>query len=153
MLTNNPPFPFHLQNVNYHLHIGATNPKNTISPQHNIKPTSYGLSGVGLPGDFSSHSRFVRAVFVKSNQMSNTLTDAFHILGSVEQQRGCCDVGENDFEITIYTSCCNADKGIYYYTTYTNHCIIAVDMHRENLDSAGLITYPLLTGEQFKRQN
>lgn len=50
------------------------------------------------------------------------------------------------YEITIYTSCCNADKGIYYYTTYENHQITAVDMHAENLDGAELFRYPLGTG-------
>ena len=59
----------------------------------------------------------------------------FPYLGSVEQSRGCCEVAERKYEITIYTSCCNADKGIYYYTTYDNHQISAVDMHKENLEA------------------
>ena len=50
-------------------------------------------------------------------------------------------MGEEKYEITIYTSCCNADKGIYYYTTYDNHQISAVDMHRENLDGADLLRF------------
>ena len=57
------------------------------------------------------------------------------------------------YEITIYTSCCNATKGIYYYTTYTNRQITAVDMHREDLDGSGLIHYPMLEKEQILRQN
>ena len=84
---------------------------------------------------------------------SESVSQFFHILGSVDQQRGCCDVGEGKFEITLYTSCCNADKGIYYYTTYENHQITAVDMHREDLDAAGLVRYPLIQGEQIKMQN
>ncbi|MDE7062102.1 MAG: linear amide C-N hydrolase, partial [Lachnospiraceae bacterium] len=75
------------------------------------------------------------------------------ILGSVEQQRGCCEVEKGKYEITIYTSCCNADRGIYYYTSYDNHQITAVDMHRENLDSDRLIRYPLIKEEQMKMQN
>ena len=61
--------------------------------------------------------------------------------------------GEGKFEITIYTACCNADKGIYYYTTYNNHQITAIDMHKENLDGVNLIHYPLIQGEQIKMQN
>ena len=57
------------------------------------------------------------------------------------------------YEITLYTSCCNADKGIYYYTTYGNHQITAVDMHRENLDGDRLVRYPLVQGEQIALQN
>ncbi|MDE7250793.1 MAG: linear amide C-N hydrolase, partial [Lachnospiraceae bacterium] len=82
-----------------------------------------------------------------------SVSQFFHILGSVDQQRGCCEVGDGKYEITIYTSCCNADKGIYYYTSYDNHQITAVDMYREELNGSGLIRYSLIKGEQIKRQN
>ena len=55
--------------------------------------------------------------------------------------------------MTIYTSCCNADKGIYYYTTYNCHKINAVDMHRENLDGTELVAYELIDKEDFFFQN
>ena len=45
------------------------------------------------------------------------------------------------------------DKGIYYYTTYNNHQITAVDMHKENLDGTDLRRYPLIQGEQIRFQN
>ncbi|MDE7303119.1 MAG: linear amide C-N hydrolase, partial [Oscillospiraceae bacterium] len=119
---------------------------------------SRGMGALGLPGDLSSQSRFVRVAFVKMNSVSGdseaeSVSQFFHILGSVDQQRGCCDVGEGKFEITLYTSCCNADKGIYYYTTYNNHQITAVDMHRENLDGSSIVCYTPVTEEQFSFQN
>ena len=45
------------------------------------------------------------------------------------------------------------DRGIYYYTTYENSRISAVDMHKENLDGAALISYPLIRGQSFHFQN
>ena len=57
------------------------------------------------------------------------------------------------YEITIYTACYNADKGIYYYTTYDNHQITAVKLHSENIDGTELISYPMLTGEHILEQN
>ena len=84
---------------------------------------------------------------------SGSVSQFFHILGSVDQQRGCCEVSEGKYEITLYTSCCNLNRGIYYYTTYENHRISAVDMHKKNLDAAGLIRYTPVTGEQIYRQN
>ena len=45
---------------------------------------------------------------------------------------------------SVYSACCNADKGIYYYTTYENRQITAVDLHRANLDGTQLIFYPLV---------
>ena len=82
-----------------------------------------------------------------------SVSQLFHILNSVDQQRGCCEVADGKYEITLYTSCCNADKGIYYYTTYENHQITAVDMHKENLDGTDIVKYPLVTGENIKYLN
>ena len=67
--------------------------------------------------------------------------------------RGCCEVEPGKYEITLYSSCCNGDKGIYYYTTYENHQISAVDMHHEDLDGAALVRYPVLQGEKIYMQN
>ena len=116
------------------------------------------MGAIGLPGDLSSQSRFVRAAFVKTNSLSGeteseSVSQFFHILGAVEQQKGCCEVTDGKFEYTIYTSCCNGDKGIYYYTAYENHQITGVDMNKENLNSDKLICYPLIQGEQIKIQN
>lgn len=47
----------------------------------------------------------------------------------------------------------NADKGIYYYTTYENHQITAVDMNRENLDGETLSRFPLVQREQIRWEN
>ena len=140
------------------MHLSPKAPKNCFSDQLDLHTYSRGMGALGLPGDLSSQSRFVRVSFVKMNSFSGdseeeSVSQFFHILGSVDQQRGCCEVGDGKYEITIYTSCCNADKGIYYYTSYENHQITAVDMYREELNGSGLIRYPLIKGEQIKRQN
>ena len=62
-------------------------------------------------------------------------------------------MGEGQYEITIYSSCCNQDKGLYYYTTYENSQITCVDMHKVDLDSQDLVNYPLITGQQINYQN
>ena len=71
----------------------------------------------------------------------------------MEQQRGCGEVAEGQYERTIYTSCCNADMGVYYYSTYDNRCLTAVDLHREDLDGSTLAAYPLVTEQQILWQN
>lgn len=60
---------------------------------------------------------------------------------------------DGQYEVTLFTSCCNANRGIYYYTTYGNHQITAVDMHRENLDETGLVRYTPVETEQIRMQN
>ena len=96
--------------------------------------------------------------FTKLNSVSGdteveSVSQFFHILGSVDQQRGCCEVAEGKYEITLYTSCCNASKGIYYYTTYENHQINAVDMNKVDLESNKLVRYTPITNQQINFQN
>lgn len=158
VLTNNPPFDEQMFQLNNYMHLSPKSPQNNFSKELALHTYSRGMGALGLPGDLSSQSRFVRAAFVKMNSLSGdseneSVSQVFHIMGSVDQQRGCCDVGEEKYEITIYTACCNADKGIYYYTTYDNHQITAVNMHNENLDGVDLVHYPLIHGEQIKMQN
>lgn len=158
VLTNNPPFEEQMFQLNNYMHLSPKPPKNHFSDKLPLYPYSRGMGALGLPGDLSSQSRFVRVAFTKMNSVSGdseleSVSQFFHILGSVDQQRGCCDIGEGKFEITIYTSCCNADQGIYYYTTYNNHQITAVNMHKEQLGGACLARYPLILGEQIKMQN
>ena len=156
VLTNNPPFEQQMFALNNYRNLSPKQPENCWSIPLNAY--SRGMGALGLPGDLSSQSRFVRVAYTKMHSLSDdtetqSVSQFFHILGSVDQQRGCCEVAQGKYEITIYTSCCNADKGIYYYTTYDNHQITAVDMHRENLDGETLVRYPLLQGEQILFQN
>ena len=157
VLTNNPPFDFHLTNINNYLNLTAEEPKNRFSKEIELTPYSRGMGAIGLPGDLSSSSRFVRAAFTKLNSVSDasesgSVSQFFHILDSVAQQRGCVQVGDG-FEITVYSSCCNTDRGIYYYTTYENSQITSVDMSREDLDGTALVAYPLIADQKIYIQN
>ena len=158
VLTNNPPFPQQMFQLNNDMYLSPKQPRNTFCENLALDVYSRGMGGLGLPGDLSSSSRFVRVAFTKVNAISGeseeeSVSQFFHILGSVDQQRGCCEVADGKYEITLYTSCCNVTKGIYYYNTYENHQISAVDMHVENLDSDKMICYPVIQGERINYQN
>ena len=158
VLTNNPPFPQQMFQLNNYMYLSPKQPRNTFCENLALDAYSRGMGGLGLPGDLSSSSRFVRVAFTKVNAISGeseeeSVSQFFHILGSVDQQRGCCEVADGKYEITLYTSCCNVTKGIYYYNTYENHQISAVDMHVENLDSDKMICYPVIQGERINYQN
>lgn len=149
VLTNNPIFPFQMHNLCNYLNITSQEATNRFSNNVKLEPYSRGMGGIGLPGDLSSSSRFVRAAFTKlnsvcSNSESSSVNQFFHILGSVSQTRGCCSVGDA-YEITLYSSCCNTAKGIYYYKTYENTHITAVFLHKEDLNGVNLIQYPIRT--------
>ena len=158
VLTNNPPFDMQMFELNKYMQLSNKPPKNNLAKELNLKQYSRGMGAIGLPGDLTSQSRFVRVAFTKMNSISGegekeSVSQFFHILNSVDQQRGCCELEDGKYEITIYTSCCNTNKGIYYYTTYDNHQITAIDMYKENLDGNKIIKYSLIKDEQIKMQN
>lgn len=158
VLTNNPPFNQQMFLLNNYIGLSPKQPENLFAKNINLKTYSRGMGAIGLPGDLSSASRFARVAFTKLNSISGdteveSISQFFHILGAVDQQRGCCEVADGKYEITLYTSCCNASKGIYYYTTYENHQISAVDMNKTNLESDELIRYTPITNQQINFQN
>ena len=147
VLTNSPDFNIHLFNLNNYMSVSSMKAENNFSKQLDLIEYSKGMGALGLPGDFSSASRFVRASFVNLNikiseNEHDRVNDFFHILNSVYQYKGCVKTDDGN-EYTQYSSCCDLNKGIYYYTCYNNSNINAVDMHRENLNSSKLIIYEI----------
>lgn len=119
VLTNSPPFPVHRDNV-------MLNPRLTPS------------TAAGLPGDWSSESRFLRAVFARKYTAGSGVSDFFHIPDSVSVPLGC---GKKDWR-TVYTSCADLERGDYYFTTYENREIkkIALDCVNVNSDSLAVFS-------------
>ena len=145
VLTNNPPFEYHYTNVSNYMGLCIGHATSQFRESIPMKNYSLGMGALGLPGDFSSTSRFIRALFVKENSVSedneaSNVNQFFHILNAVAMPKGCV-LATEDFEYTLYSSCCNADRGIYYYTTYNNLEITAVNMHDVDLSSANLYVY------------
>lgn len=159
VLTNNPTFDKQLFNLNNYRHLSPKVSENRFAKELELETYSRGMGGLGLPGDLSSMSRYVKVAFTKLNSVAeeteeSSVNQFFHILKSVEQQKGLCYVDESGkYEYTIYSSCINTDKGIYYYTTYDNSQITAVDMYKENLDDSKLVSYPLVKEWQVNYQN
>lgn len=158
VLTNNPAFAQQEFALNNYMHLSPSQPKNTFAKGVRLEHYSRGMGGIGLPGDLSSSSRFIRAAFVKGNSVSEkgeeqSVGQFFHILDSVAQPRGCCEVEGGKYETTVYSSCINADKGIYYYVTYNNRQINAVDINKENLEGVALVRYPFEREQKINRQN
>jgi len=155
VLTNNPCFDKQVFYLNNYIGLSNKNPDNTFGDGVDLKEYSRGMGAIGLPGDLSSSSRFVKASFTRANSYCDNdnlegVSQFFHILTSVEQQRGCTFIGDPDlYEYTIYSSCYNTNEGVLYYKTYYNSQISAVKLGNENLDSDELINYVLVNDEQL----
>ncbi len=145
VLTNSPPFPMQMVNLCNYRGLSATSVEEHLTGAP--EPYSKGMGAMGLPGDLSSMSRFVRAVFTRQNalfgeEQRDGVGQFFHILDTVAQVQGCNRTADGE-EITRYSSCCDTDEGIYYYTTYGNRQITAVDMKKVPLDGREPVMFPL----------
>ena len=150
VLTNNPPFPFHCENVRQYLHLSAGYPENRFSGELSLSPFGQGAGAIGLPGDFSPASRFVKAVFCKSNSRCAPTEEAcvsqvFHILDSVAMVRGSVITPEGKEDITTYSCCINATEGSYFYKTYENNQLTKVPLTAERRQGKELLIFPLRT--------
>ncbi len=158
VLTNNPPFPYHLFNLNNYRGLKRTNGENCFSDKIELDDYCQGLGAIGLPGDVSSPSRFVRMAFNSANSVcaeeeNACVSQFFHLLSSVEMVEGCCQTASGKFDITAYSACVNTERGLYYYTTYQNRQITCVDMRRANLEGEQISRFPLITEGEIRRQN
>lgn len=158
VLTNEPPFPIQLAKLNDYIGISNCAVQNNFSKEIHLNEYSRGMGAIGLPGDLSSSSRFVRAAFFKLNSVCEkdenaSISQFFHILDTVSQPLGGCITENRKYETTVYTSCCNADKGIYYYTTYGDRTVKAVDLHAEDLEGKILISYNMESKLTLRFQN
>jgi choloylglycine hydrolase len=155
VLTNNPPFDVHMFNLDNYYNLNNKAPSFHFVKDLDFKIYCNGLGALGLPGDFSSMSRFVRAVFMKEFskcEENENISQFFHILGSVSQIKGATIMKNGDYDITLYTSCCDMEEGIYYYKTYNNSQISAVKLG-DNLDGEKILKFDLVTDQQINMVN
>lgn len=158
VLTNNPPFPYYQIHLSHYRNLTAKIPENQFAKELELPVYGQGLGGIGLPGDFSPVSRFVRATFLKWNSFSDcdelsNISQFFHILDSVAMVKGAVLTEEEKYDVTIYSCCVNTEKGIYYYKTYENNQIQEIDLHNENLESKELKAFVLSQEQQIKKLN
>ncbi len=158
VLTNNPPFPQHITNLYSYRNLSNKNGKTLFANGLEFDAFCQGLGAVGLPGDVSSMSRFVRCAFNKLNSVCGeneeaSVAQVFHILSSVAMTAGACVTPSGKCDITVYSAALNLTRGLYYYTTYGNSAVTLVDMHREDLTDGELHRFPLRTKMQITEEN
>ncbi len=158
VMTNNPTFDWHQTNLKEYLHLTPTSPKETKWGQHTLKALGIGAGTLGMPGDFASVSRFVRIAYLRSHMPKiegevQAIAQFFHMLDYVKMVKGGVLTDEGLEDLTIYSSCMDQEKGIYYYKTYSNNRINAVDMHKEQLEGTNLKIFDYLVKQDFNYQN
>lgn len=146
VLTNNPPFDFHVNNLARYSNLSnAYGAENPFEKTFGIKPYTNGTAALGLPGDFSSPSRFVRAAFLKANtppNNENQINQLFHILNSVQVPLGAVKTKDNDFVTTVYTCAYGLNNLSYHYKTYKSQNIKEHKMNSVDLNGKLPFCFP-----------
>lgn len=145
VLTNTPTFIEQIENLKQY--------QNLTNEETNKTLNSKGTGALGLPGDFTSKSRFVRAEFLLRTTVSlgNDLTEFYNVLSSVAEPKGLVKVNDNKYFYTQYSSCMDLKEKIYYYKTYENSRIYAVRL--SNIDGKDLAAYDLIKTQDIRFQN
>ncbi|OON91007.1 MAG: hypothetical protein ATN34_02060 [Epulopiscium sp. Nele67-Bin002] len=145
VLTNSPQFNWHTTNLLDYINLSFNQVQSLDASILNLEAITQGTGMKGLPGDYTSQSRFVRAVFLKAGVMKNLtnidVADFFQILAGVSMPKGAVVTTAGDIDYTQYISCMNLDKGIYYYETYLNPAVYSIDMNKEDLASTNIKTF------------
>lgn len=158
VLTNNPPFPFQLTNLNNYQMLSVDPPENNFSDLLDMDIYGVGMGAIGLPGDVSPMSRFVRAAFNKCNALwsdseEEIVTQIFHVLNSVIMIQGTVLTKTKKYDRTLYSCCVDGERGIYYYKTYENSQVRAVHLFHENLETEGLKTFSVSGRQRIENMN
>ena len=147
VLTNNPPFDRMIDRLPDFRGLSPAEQPNRFAPALSLDVYSRGMGAIGLPGDWSSVSRFVRTAFVKHHAIAHgdeeRRSQCFHILDTVAQIKGCTVLPDGQCEYTAYTVCYRFKEAVCYYKTYENSAVTHVDLFAEDLDRERLTCYEM----------
>jgi choloylglycine hydrolase len=158
VMSNAPTFDWHMTNLSNYV---TMSPKNVVEIDlagKEIKGLGQGSGMLGLPGDFTPPSRFVRAVaFSKTalpvEKAKDGVIQAFHILNQFDIPKGAAEGIEHGKEVadyTLWTSAADLKNLRYYFRTYDNSRIRMVDMKAMDLDAHEIRTISMEGDEQIE---
>ena len=156
ILTNNPPYPYHQWNVYNYMHLTSAYPQDQLTHQ-NLKPFGNGLGTIGIPGDYSPASRFVKTLWLKENAKMgdnelDNVSQIFHILDAVAMLKGSVKTKEGKDDYTVYSCCMSMSEGKYYYKSYENNQIQCIHMKKEYINDIKLHIYTLNKQQNIQYQ-
>ena len=130
VLANQPGFGWHTENLRNYINVSSDFPEGEGSMGTPLKPFGSGSCQRGLPGDYYSTSRFVRAAYVNANYPAqdteeDNVSRMFHSLQQVAMVDGCARMGDGAFEKTVYTGCFSSRTNSYYFNTYDDQKVHA----------------------------
>jgi choloylglycine hydrolase len=161
VITNSPTFDWQMTNLRNYVNFSMTNVPPVKLGAVKLEPFGQGSGMLGIPGDFTPPSRFVRAVAYSQSAFpsktgQDAVLEAFHILNQFDIPKGAARDHEKDAhgniqaDYTIWTSAIDLKAKQFYFRTYENSQIRMVDLTKMNMDSKGIVTISMKGGEAIK---
>lgn len=152
--TNSPDLPFHLLNLTQYMNVSTETVTESSIFGAPITAMGMGSGGLGLPGDYTPPSRFVRAAFFAANHPTpkNTIDgvqELFHVLNAFDIPMGATRAeGVSDF--TQMTVARDAHELTYAWKTYGDQRVRQVSLRQliENATSPVRIPMAHITGDK-----
>ncbi|MBO4480193.1 MAG: choloylglycine hydrolase family protein [Alphaproteobacteria bacterium] len=157
VIANAPGLPWHLTNLNNYINIRSGTEDPVKFGPITLRSLSHGTGLLGLPGDFSSPSRFVRMAFFKNYAIQqdtgfDTAMQSFHLLNNVDVPFGTAfKTGTAKFDMpssTQWTIATDITNRIIYYHTMYNRALRRIDMNKINFANIPFQYHPLDATQQ-----
>ena len=146
-ICNNPGYDWHLTNLSNYVNLSPYNVSAKEVNGMQIKPFGEGSGLLGLPGDHSSPSRFIRAAVYANSVLTPANTEegiftAFHTLNVFDIPKGSIRTkheGGEFTDYTIWTSAADTKNQVYYFKTHKNQVIKKIDLKSALASAKGMV--------------
>jgi choloylglycine hydrolase len=157
VITNSPSFDFHLTNLNNYINLNSKNVETNKIGDYSLKSFGQGSGMLGLPGDFTSPSRFIRAAFFSAQALtpyncSQAVDQTFHILNQFDIPKGSVSEeirGKTYYDFTMLTTVKDTKNLEYFFKSYKNQATQFIKLDTFDFNSKTIKTMKI-DGEQEK---
>ena len=166
VMTNDPAFAEQLNNIGNYANLSKVERDPVVINGVKFAPPSSGSGLHGLPGDYLSPSRFIRALFLSSSVPTNVPTaqqvnSAWHVLGSFDIPPGAVTLpasnpyggGSGGYETTEWTVVADNKNLVYYVKPYENTVVQAYDLKKADLNSKTIQTVKMKMDQTYLQLN
>ena len=148
VMTNSPPFDWHVNNLGNYIKLSPIQPKPITVFGQTVNPISTGAGFLGMPGDSTAPSRFIRALaytstIVPAKDADENIRLAEHVLHNFDIPRGSIRsaAGPDAFmELTQWSTISDLQNRRFYFSTYDYQGLRTLDLKTINFDKKGVIT-------------
>ena len=160
VITNSPSFDWHVTNLKNYVNLSAVNRSPFVLSGIEISEMGQGSGLLGMPGDFTPPSRFVRAAVYSANtppaeSPDDGVLQTFHVLNQFDIPLGASMRPEPDeqgnpiYDYTLWSSVSDMTRCRYYFRTYDDSSIRMVDLMSLDLSGGDVLTFPMEGTEEI----